>query len=275
MLKQSIGLIGVGNMGGAILEGLLTKKIAAPAQIWVYDKVTEKAEEFKKRLKVNQASSNAELAKQAEIVVLAVKPQDLQETAGEFMKQKGPSTGSAGTRYPLVLISILAGTPITKIRAAVGPGPDIVRAMPNLAAKVAQAMTALCGTSDPALALAETIFSGCGRTIRLEEKHFDLITALSGSGPAYFFYLMELMAKEGEARGLTHEQAGDVAIQTALGSAVLAVFAGESPETLRQKVTSKGGTTEAAMKELVKTFPQTFQAAIQAAYERGRELSQN
>lgn len=271
-LTQTIGLIGVGNMGGAILEGLLTKKIAAPAQIWVYDKVTEKAAQFKSRCKVNLASSNEELVKQAEIVLLAVKPQDLQETAQEL--KVSDAFGPESVRHSLVLISILAGTPIAKIRAAFGEGPDIVRAMPNLAAKVAQAMTALCGTSDPALAIAETIFSGCGRTIRLEEKHFDLITALSGSGPAYFFYLMELMAKEGEARGLTHAQAQEVAIQTSLGAALLAVFAGESPEALREKVTSKGGTTEAALKELVKTFPQTFKDAIQAAYERGRELSE-
>lgn len=269
-LQKTIGLIGVGNMGGAILEGLLSKKIASADQIWIYDKITEKAVEFKNRYKVHQAASNAELAKQAEIILLAVKPQDLTETAKELTVSD--TFGAKSVRH--FLISILAGTPIAKIRAAFGAKAEIVRAMPNLGAKVGESLTALAATSGEAQKIAETIFSACGKTILLDEKHFDLITALSGSGPAYFFYLMELMAKEARERGLSADQAKLIAIQTALGAALLAASSTDDPAVLREKVTSKGGTTEAALKEMVKTFPATFKNAIEAAYNRGKELSQ-
>ena len=264
-LKEKIGLIGVGNMGGAILEGLLSKKIVTAGQIWICDKMTEKALEFKSRLRVNTAPSNAELVRQADIILLAVKPQDLAATLGEMKSAFRPSQ---------ILISILAGTPLQKIRdAAAGTKLEMVRAMPNLGAKVGESLTALTGTSPSALAAAETIFSGCGKTLRLEEKYFDLITALSGSGPAYFFYLMELLAKEGRERGLSADEAKLVAVQTAVGSALLAASSTEDPAVLRERVTSKGGTTEAALKELMKSWPASVRDAIQAAHDRGKELS--
>jgi pyrroline-5-carboxylate reductase len=263
-LKEKIGLIGVGNMGGAILEGLLTKELAGANQIWVYDKLTDKAAEFKSRWKVHQAPSNAELVRESEILILAVKPQDLKTTLDEMKVQ---------FKDYHVMISILAGTPVQKIQDAAGRKMDMVRAMPNLGAKVGASLTAITGTTPKALAAAEAIFSGCGKTMRLDEKYFDLITALSGSGPAYFFYLMELMAKEGREKGLSADESKLVAVQTALGAALLAASSNEDPAVLRERVTSKGGTTEAALKELVKTLPQTFGDAIEAAYNRGRELS--
>ena len=264
-LKETVGLIGVGNMGSSILEGLLTKKLAEPKQIWVYDKIQDKAKEFSSKTKVQLATSNLELVRQSQIILLAVKPQDLATTLGEIQEE---------LKSPRVLVSILAGTPIQKIQKLLKSKLDIVRAMPNLGAKVAQSMTALCGAQGQAMASTEAIFSGCGRTIRLEEKDFDLITALSGSGPAYFFYLMELLAKEGEERGLTAPQAKEAAVQTALGAALLAVFSPDGPALLRERVTSKGGTTEAALKVMQAAFPAAFKQAIQAAIDRGRELSQ-
>lgn len=263
-LTQSIGLIGVGNMGSAILEGLFEKKIAAPSQVTVYDKLEEKAQEFSKKWKTAKAASNAGLVQNADLILLAVKPQDLAGTCAEMKSDFKESK---------ILISILAGTPLQKIQENLGSKVDMIRAMPNLGAKVGESLTAITGKSAKALETAEILFSGCGKTIRLEEQHFDLITALSGSGPAYFFYLMELMAKEARERGLSADQAKLIAVQTALGSALLAAESSEDPAVLRERVTSKGGTTEAALKELVKTFPQTFKDAIQAAYHRGKELS--
>lgn len=265
MIKKKIGLIGVGNMGTSIVEGLLTKKLVKPDQIFVYDKIEGKAAEFSTKWKVREAVSNAEIARRAEVIILAIKPQDLAATASEFGVGLGKSH---------ILISILAGTPVKKIRIFFGTKCSVVRAMPNLGAKVGQSLTALSG-SPKALLTAQAIFLGCGKTLMLEEKYFDLVTALSGSGPAYFFYLMELMTDEGRRRGLTAQQAMLLAVQTALGAAKLADVSGENPGELRNKVTSKGGTTEAALKILTKKFPGAFSAAIQAAFERGRALAKS
>ena len=264
-IKENVGLIGVGNMGTAILEGLIKKKLIAGPQIIVYDKITEKAGAFAKRWKAVRATSNKELSKKSGIILLAVKPQDLVSTAAEISDiwEKGH-----------ILISILAGMPIVRIRRVVGDIPHIVRAMPNLGAKVGQSMTAITGGSEKALALAGRIFSGCGKVLELEEKHFDLVTALSGSGPAYFFLLMEMLAEEGVKRGLSQKDAQLLAVQTAVGAGLLAQSASESPAELRARVTSKGGTTEAALNVLEKgNIRQIFSEAIAAAHRRGQQLS--
>lgn len=263
-INETIGLIGVGNMGGSILEGLLAKKIVLPGQIWIYDKVQEKVREFETRYQVRAAASNQDLAAKARVIILAIKPQDLAATAKEIK----PELRSH------VILSILAGVPTAKIQEHLGSNLDIIRAMPNLGAKVGESLTALTGSAE-ALELAEVIFSSCGKVLRLDEKHFDLITALSGSGPAYFFYLMELLAQEGRERGLSADQAKLAAVQTALGAALLALQSGEDPALLRERVTSKGGTTEAALKVLMKTFPVSIRDAVQAAFDRGRELAKS
>ena len=266
-IKEKIGLIGVGNMGGAILEGLFKKNMAEPSQVWVYDKIGDKAAQFSKQRKAGLASSNQDLVAKTSLVILAFKPQDLFDAAEEFKSSLTPSH---------TVISILAGTPIAKIRKAISGNFKVVRAMPNLGAKVGEAVTALTTDDrDPkTLTAAEQIFSGCGKTVRLEEKYFDLVTAVSGSGPAYFFLMMELLMKEGIQSGLSEADARLLAVQTAVGAALLAQGSPSSPEELRKMVTSKGGTTEAALKVLdSKNFPELFHEALQAALKRGRELS--
>ena len=264
-ISQTLGLIGAGNMGTAILEGLLAKKLMTPGRVWVYDKLKEKAHEFAKAGRVHQARSNLELVQKSEIVLLAVKPQDLIETAREFK--------SALTKSH-TLISILAGTPVRKIRDAVGEKPAVVRAMPNLGAKAGASMTAVTGDRPSALKLAEKIFSGCGKTMILEEKYFDLVTAVSGSGPAYFFYLTELLAEAAVRLGLSAEKADQLAVQTMLGAGLLASSSSQTPAGLRRMVTSKGGTTEAALKVFAdKKLNEIMDQAVQAAEARGRELS--
>ncbi len=265
-MKEKIGIIGVGNMGQAILEGLFHKKIAHPKKVWIYDKIYEKVTPVVKQWKVHKAVSTAELVGQTKIVLLAIKPQDLLQSAGEF---KDHLTSSH------VLISILAGTPLAKIRSALGAKPKFVRAMPNLAAKVGQAVTALTGSHALSLRLAEQIFSGCGKTLRLEEKFFDAVTAISGSGPAYFFLMMEHLEKIGIQEGLSEKAAQLLAVQTAVGAGLLAQATSLSSAEHRMRVTSKGGTTEAALKVLEReNFPGIFAQAIQAAINRSRELSQ-
>ncbi len=252
-------------MGSAIVEGLLKKKLARADQIWVYDKMEGKAADFSSQWKTHVAQSASGLVAASELVLLAVKPQDWEELGKQIQ-----SDLKAGH----VLISILAGTPIAKIERFAGSKAKVVRAMPNLGARVGEAVTALTGSDATAVKLAASIFSGCGKTLRLDEKYFDLVTALSGSGPAYFFLMMEQLVNMAVAEGMSKKDAELLAVQTAVGAGQLASQAGQAPEELRKMVTSKGGTTEAALKVLEqKKFASIFQEALKAALQRGRELS--
>lgn len=263
-IKQKIGLIGVGNMGTSILDGLLDRKIIRPDLIWVCDKITAKSRAYARQKRVHLANSNLQLAANVDLIILAVKPQDLYSTADELADLD---------QVPAVL-SILAGIPIGKIKKAFGNNVPVIRAMPNLGAKVGQSMTALTGAGGEWMALAAQIFAGCGKTVQLEEKYFDLVTALSGSGPAYFFLLMELLIKAGKKNGLNEKQAQLLAVQTAVGSALLAASSAFTPAQLREMVTSKGGTTAAALNVFNQhNIAAAVSEAVGAALKRGKELA--
>lgn len=259
-----IGLVGVGNMGSSILEGVLRKHIATPSQIWVYDKVIEKARNFSGKTGVHQAASAIELLDQIDVVILAQKPQDFASFAAghkHFFKSRH------------CVISILAGLTTAKIRQALGQKVCVVRVMPNLGAKVGESMNVLCGDNKKWVSFAGRFFSGCGQTVVLPEKTFDLVTALSGSGPAYFFHLMELLTGFGVKQGLSEKIAAMLAIQTALGAALLAKGSPYPCAELRKMVTSKKGTTDAAFQVLKrKGFAKIFQQALRAAMNRSRQL---
>ncbi|MCM8774759.1 MAG: pyrroline-5-carboxylate reductase [Candidatus Omnitrophica bacterium] len=265
--RETLGLMGVGNMGQAILEGLFSKRMVTGSRVWVFDTILQKAAEFSKKWQCRQAKSNAEIVKQTDIVILAMKPQDF-SSAMKGLKSV--------FRNRQTVISILAGTSVEKIRREIGPRPQVIRAMPNLGVKVGEGITAIATTGVKTLSLqaARKIFSGCGKTVELEESYLDLVTALSGSGPAYFFLVMELMVKEGVRQGIPEGQSRLLAVQTALGAATLAASSSQSPEALRQMVTSKGGTTAAALAVLEEgKFSDVFHRALEAAVERSRELS--
>ncbi|OGX05484.1 MAG: pyrroline-5-carboxylate reductase [Omnitrophica bacterium RIFCSPLOWO2_12_FULL_50_11] len=265
-LRQKIGLIGCGNMGSAILSGLFRKRLAQPNQVYVYDRDRAKTISARQRFRVTAAGSNSDLIRHGEIILLAVKPQDLSMVAGQIR--------TSLTEETLTIISILAGTPVRKLRRFLGTRPQIVRAMPNLGAQVSEAVTAITGSNGTALAIAEKIFSGCGKVIRLPEKYFDLVTAVSGSGPAYFFYLMELLVRVARSKGISEKAAQLLAVQTALGAGKLAEASPSSPAKLREMVTSKKGTTEAAIQFLKKNgFAEIFSGAVERAIVRSRELS--
>lgn len=261
---KKLGLIGVGNMGTAILEGLLRRELVQAGRVFVFDKYTDKAEAFASRYGLGLASSNAEIAHLSDVILLAIKPQDLFTVSAEFRSDLGPHQ---------TVISILAGMTLGKLKEALGDKSALVRAMPNLGAKVGESLTALDGPAEPSVALAEEVFSGCGRTVRLQEKLFDVFTALAGSGPAYFFFLMETIQAKAIEQGFSPEAARLTALQTALGASLLASSASESPAELRAMVTSKGGTTEAALQVLENNKARDlFSAAYDAAAERGRTL---
>ena len=262
--NKKIGVIGVGNMGASILEGVLKKRLTTPSRVWVYDKDVSKAKSFASRNHAGRVSSVTELLRKTDVVLLAMKPQDFADFALEHR-----SSFRSGQN----VISILAGMTTEKIAKALGKNVVIVRAMPNLGAKVSQSMTAICGKNKGGLYFAETLFAGCGEVVTLPEKMLDLVTAISGSGPAYFFHLMELLTDFGIKQGLPPKVAEVLAVQTGLGAALLAKSSKESCALLRERVTSKKGTTEAALKTLQRgKFGKIFHRALAAAMKRSVEL---
>lgn len=265
MLKERIGFLGCGNMGLAILEGMLKKRLIPAHQAYGFDPDKRKAAELRKRLHLGVCGSGEEVLKKADVVVLAFKPQELKPSA-EMLRSH--------LRNQLV-ISILAGTPIAKLKSLLGSEVRFVRAMPNLGALVGASITALTG-NPKGLKISEHIFSCCGKTLRLPERHFDLVTAVSGSGPAYFFLLMEMLVAFAKTKGLSDSQANLLVAQTASGAGEIARLSGDFPAALRKRVTSKGGTTQAALSVLLEgQFDTLFYRALQKAIDRAREINRS
>lgn len=262
-MKQTIGLIGAGNMGTAILEGALKERVVTHSGVWIYDKVQEKTKNFSRKTRVRITNNIRDLCRKADVILLAMKPQDFADFAKENKIYFKKSTG---------VISIMAGLSIQKVRQALGR-VKVVRVMPNLGAKVGQSMTVITGKNKKLLGITGRIFGGCGEVAILPEKTFDYVTAISGCGPAYFFHLMELLADFGVKQGIPQGVAAELAVQTGLGAALLAKSSKVSCGELRKMVTSKKGTTEAALKVLErKKFGKIFHLGLHAAAKRSREL---
>ncbi len=263
-ITKKIGLIGCGNMGSAILEGAFRKQLCSPSQVWVADKMTDKVRVFSMKNGSHFAKDAVEVAQKTDVILLAVKPQDL--------------TGTAAVIRPLlnskkIVISILAGVKLAGLKKHLGKAA-LVRAMPNLGAQVGESITAICSANRDALKIAQALFSACGRVVLLDEEYFDVVTAVSGSGPAYFFLMMELLQTFAEKSGMDTKSARELAVQTALAAGKLAVFSSDSPAVLRERVTSKKGTTDAALSVLKSSkFPNLFFKALQAAVKRSQQLS--
>lgn len=266
--NKTIAFIGAGNMGEALIRGLLTSGALQPRQIIATDVRADRLEFFAKNFWVRTTSDNAAAVSQADIVLLAVKPQQMSEVLASFKSQISNSK---------LIVTIAAGVPTARIERQLGGSPRVVRAMPNTPALVGAGAAALCKgahATDDDLATAEAILGAVGSTVRVEEKLMDAVTALSGSGPAYIFLVTEAMIQAGMKAGLSEELAGKLTIQTVFGAAKLLAESGESPDSLRRKVTSPGGTTEAALKVLnERGLVEIFVEAIQAAAKRSKELS--
>lgn len=266
--NKTIAFIGAGNMGEALIRGLLAAKTMTPQQIIATDIRPERLEFFQKNFGIRVASENTSAVRDADIILLAVKPQQMSDVLAGFR--------SAMTTGKLV-VTIAAGVRTSRIERELGTGVRVVRVMPNTPALVGAGAAALCKgahATDDDIAVAETILGAVGITVRTEEKFLDAVTALSGSGPAYIFLVAEAMIKAGVETGLPEEVAKKLAIQTVYGASKLLVDSGEPPEALRRKVTSPGGTTEAALKVMSeRKLIEIFVDAIKAAERRGRELS--
>ncbi len=266
--NKTIAFIGAGNMGEALIRGLLVAKTVRPTQLIATDIRPERLEFFKSTFGIRATADNAAAVGDADIVLLAVKPQQMSTVLGSLKSQISSLK---------LIITIAAGVPTVRIERELGSSPRVVRVMPNTPALVGAGATALCKgahATDNDLAVAETILGAVGITVRTEERFMDAVTALSGSGPAYVFLVTEAMIKAGVETGLPEDVAKKLAIQTVQGAAKLLVESGEPPESLRKKVTSPGGTTEAALKVMTeRRLIDIFVEAIKAAERRGRELS--
>jgi pyrroline-5-carboxylate reductase len=265
VLEGGLAIIGGGKIGEALISGL-TRRGGADG-IVVCERSPERAAELTARYGV-PAVDLAEGAARARVLLIAVKPQDIGTLLGAL-------AGSVDPGRHLV-VSVAAGIPTARIEAALPSGTPVVRVMPNTPALVDEGMSVLSAgahAGEEHLDQAEALLSAVGRVRRVPESQQDAVTALSGSGPAYFFYLVEAMVDAGILLGLPRTLAADLIVQTALGAAVMLRDSGEHPVQLREAVTSPGGTTIAAIRELERHGVRAaLIAAIEAAHDRSVEL---
>ena len=267
-MNTSAAFIGGGNMGSALIRGLLARGLA-PQKISVGEAVAERRAALANEFGVRATGDNREAVRGADVIVLAVKPQDMAATVRSFEDALRP-------RLPLVL-SIAAGIRLADIADWCGAGVPVVRAMPNrpaLNGAGASALFAPAGLSAEHRALAEQVLGASGTTVWVsDENALDVVTALSGSGPAYFFLLAELMTDAAVELGLTRDSARELAIQTMFGSGRMARDSDGDLARLRAEVTSKGGTTEAALRTFeASNLRGIVAAALRAAAHRAGEL---
>ena len=268
MAQQIIGFIGAGNMATSLVGGMITKGIR-PARIWMSDVSQDRLDELSRQHRVHVSTDNAEIARRADVLVLAVKPQVMQAVC-EALRE------ALGERQPLI-ISIAAGVTVASLKGWLGELP-VVRCMPNTPALVQAGATGLY--AEPSVSaeqkeLAGQILGSVGLTFWFdEEKALDAVTAVSGSGPAYFFLLMESMIEAGRKLGLDEHTARQLVLQTAWGASQLAITSEAGPDVLRQQVTSPGGTTAAALNVFEDGgFRVLVDSALAAARRRSEELA--
>ncbi|HEV7205868.1 MAG TPA: pyrroline-5-carboxylate reductase [Jatrophihabitans sp.] len=261
----TIAILGGGKIGEALLSGLLRGERSAE-DIVVSEKYPERAKYLAGRFGV-RCLELADAVAAASTLIVAVKPQDIDA----LLAQVAPVIGGDH-----LVVSVAAGITTAHIEARLPAGVAVVRCMPNTPALVDEAMTAVAAgahADDAHLELAESLLGAVGKVARVPESQLDAVTALSGSGPAYFFFLVEAMIDAGILLGLPRTLAAELIVQTAIGSAVMLRDSGEHPVQLREAVTSPGGTTIMAIRELeVHGVRAALLAAIEAAARRSAEL---
>jgi pyrroline-5-carboxylate reductase len=263
-VSAGLAIIGGGKIGEALLSGLQRR---GAADIVVCERSPERAVQLQERYGIDPVDL-AGAAERARVLLVAVKPQDIDVLLGAL----APHVDAA--RH--LVVSVAAGVPTARIEAALPTGTPVVRVMPNTPALVDEGMSVLSAgahAEEADLDEAEALLAAVGRVRRVPEDQQDAVTALSGSGPAYFFYLVEAMVDAGILLGLPRALAADLIVQTALGAAVMLRDTGEHPVQLREAVTSPGGTTIAAIRELERHGVRAaLIAAIEAAHARSVEL---
>jgi pyrroline-5-carboxylate reductase len=266
--QRKIAILGAGRIGEALLSGLISSSWRKPEEIAATTRRAERAEELRERFGVAATTSNPEAVSGAAVVVVSVKPQDLDALLGEV----GGLIGADQT-----VLTIAAAIPTAAIERRLGPGVPVVRAMPNTPSTVHEGIAGLAAgahAEEEHLALAEEVLSHLGAVVRVPESLMDAVTAVSGSGPAYFALLAEAMIEAGILLGLPRETSTQLVVQTMLGTAKQLRDDKMHPVELREMVTSPGGTTIAAIHELEQAGVRAaFLNAIQAAMRRAKELA--
>lgn len=263
-MKNVIGIIGGGNMGEALIKGLVEKKLFASSSILVCEADAKRAQSLKEKYRISVKDLNTVII-QSSTVILAVKPQDMEIILSEIAEADDK-----------LFISIAAGLTTKYFEKRLGK-VRLVRAMPNMPALIGEGMTAICrGRYATGIDMREAgrVLAAVGGVLEFQEKYMDAITAVSGSGPAYVFLFVQQWIAAAKSLGLREEDARRLVLGTLIGSAHLLLKAGFSPSDLRAKVTSKGGTTQAAMDVFFKgKFDQLMKKALLAAKKRAKELA--
>jgi pyrroline-5-carboxylate reductase len=264
---RTLGFVGAGNMAEAFARGLFASGLASPGAVLFHDPDPARSAVFAD-LGCTACAENRELASRSDMLILAVKPQVLPEVLAGFADAVPPGT---------LVVSIAMGVPCARLEAILGPGARVVRVMPNTPLMVGRGVSGVArgaNATDRDMADVLALFASSGLAREVAEDDLHAVTALSGSGPAYVFLLCELMAKAGESLGLGGELAEAFARETVIGAGRLLEGSDEPAEALRRRVTSKGGTTEAALNAFAeKDFEGTVRAALEAAARRSREVS--
>jgi pyrroline-5-carboxylate reductase len=264
-ISGGLAIIGGGKIGEALLSGLL-RGYGQLDQIVIVEHYPDRISYLREKYGVRVVDI-AEAVKTSQTILIAVKPQDIDAVLGEL---------ADNVTAEHLIVSVAAGITTAKIERGLAAGPAVVRCMPNTPALVDEAMTAICAgarADEEHLQRAQDLLSAVGKVVRVPESQLDAVTALSGSGPAYFFFLVEAMIDAGILLGLPRALAADLIVQTAFGSAVMLRDSGEHPVQLREAVTSPGGTTISAIRELEKhAVRAALIAAIEAARDRSVEL---
>ncbi len=265
---RTLGLLGAGNMAEALARGIIKSSALAPHDVIASDVSAERRALFQDTLGARATDDNLAVLASSDIVVLCVKPQMVQTVVAQIA-----STFDVKRH---LLASICAGVSTARIEALLPAGARVVRVMPNTPMLVGLGASAVAGGSQAGprdIATIEALFASASMTVRVDERMIDAVTGLSGSGPAYLFYLVEAMIDAGIAEGFTAQQARALAVRTVLGAAKMLDETDLPPEELRRRVTSPNGTTQAAIEQMdAHGVKAQIASAVRRAAERSREL---
>ena len=267
LVDRRVAVLGAGKIGGILLQAFLKNGMLAPGLARATVQHSDRAHDLEARWKVAVTTDNAAAARGSDIVFICVKPPMVQEVIKEISKEITPDQ---------LVISVAASVPTKLIESGLSAGVPVVRAMPNTPCSLGYGMTALCGgkSAGPAhLEIATALFGVVGRTVIVDEKHMDAVTALSASGPAYIYIILESLAEAGVKVGLPRDVATLLAAQTTLGAAKVVLETGDHPALLKDAVTTPAGCTIDGILELEEgKLRVTLIKAVVKAVQRAREL---
>lgn len=268
MSTQHIGFLGAGSMAESMVEGMITKSFVLPEQVILLNRINSKRlEELHLKYDVEVTQDYGKLLSKSNVVILAMKPKDVEkalQSLSPFLTEKH------------LILSVVAGITTYDIEECIGFKAPVIRAMPNTSASIGFSATAISAgrySNKDQMSFAESLFETIGTVVHVPENQLDTVTGLSGSGPAYFYYMVECMEKAANLNGLDKETARSLIIQTITGAAMMLSQTNQSPTLLREKVTSPGGTTHTGLSILQNyKFDEAVLESITGARNRSAEL---